>query len=191
MNEKINLLIDEGVVVPESGLLKRMPKDYGHIPGLDDSELLDPDELERQVYRQELEPILTLPVEPRKSWIRPTVDEDGRLDWGAFGTVDFDRLHTFDKARYKADKLREELKGVVIMFSIVKERIKGNVKYLILKYLRMGIIGSEHIVDYEMWRLGELYLRIKRLSKEIERLEEAGRKRGVQKTEAMFGPCDW
>ena len=34
------------------------------------------------------------------------VDESGGFDWGAFGSVDFDRYcGGYDKVRYKADKL--------------------------------------------------------------------------------------
>lgn len=177
MENNRNLWVHEGIVVPESALLKRLPKDYGHVPGLDDSELASEIELERWVFMQEFGPILALPVEPRQNWIRPTVDENGRLDWGAFGTVDFERLCPFNKARYKADKLREERKNVIIMFGIVNERINDIRKYLILKYLRKGIICSQDIVDHDMWRLGTLYLRIMRITEEIKRLEEASRKR--------------
>ena len=191
MENKTNLWIEESIVVPESVLLKRLPKDYGHVPGLDDSELLGDKELEQWVFKQEFEPILALPVEPRKNWIRPTVDEDGRLDWGAFGTVDFKRLYPFDKARYKADKLREELKNANIMFSIVNERVKTINKYVVLKYLIRGIIRLEQIVDCDMRALGKHRLRIKRLSNEIERLAKASRKKVVRMTEAMLGPCDW
>jgi hypothetical protein len=62
--------------------------------------------------------------------------------------VDFERTRPeFDKARYKADKLREKLKDVLIMLGIVKERLPGKAKDLVLKYLRTGIIGLEHITN--------------------------------------------
>ena len=77
------------VEVPESALLRRdRGNRYGSVPGLDDSELADPDELERQVLRQEFGPVLALPVKGNGSSIRPVVDEAGGVDWGAFGTVD-------------------------------------------------------------------------------------------------------
>ena len=84
------------------------------------------------VYRQELAPILALPVPGNRCSLRPALDEDGRLDWGAFGTVDFKRMYPFNKVLYKADKLREQLKNILIMFSIVNERVKTRTKYLIL-----------------------------------------------------------
>ena len=98
MNEQTNLILCEDVVVPESALLKREPKNrFGTVEGLDDSELADPDELERMVYRDELAPVLALPVSGDRCSLRPAVDEDGRLDWGAFGTVDFERMYPFNK----------------------------------------------------------------------------------------------
>ena len=104
---------EDNIVVPESVLL-RIERDmgYGSVPGLDDDELASPAELERWVMIQEWGPILALPAGGQQGGIRPEVDESGYIDWGAFGTVDFDRLRPpFDRARYKADKLREELQG--------------------------------------------------------------------------------
>jgi hypothetical protein len=141
MDNETDLVMEDGVEVPESVLLRRdRPNRYGGVPGLDDSELADPDELERQVFVQEFGPVLALPVRPGRGFLRPSVDEEGRLDWGAFGTVDFDRYTGgFDKARYKADKVREQLKDVLILLSIVNDRIASPAKYLVLKYLRMDV----------------------------------------------------
>ncbi len=115
---EMNDIVHEGVVVPESALLERetRPK-YGTVPGLEEDELADPDELERQVIREEFEPVLLFPSRPSSMTIRPNV-EDGRVDWGAFGTVDFDRYRQFDKARYKAEKLREELRDLLLLMDV-------------------------------------------------------------------------
>ena len=92
MEQEADLIVHEGVVVAGSALLRREAKNrYGSVPGLADEELADPDELERQVYRQMFRPVLELPVEGHHGSIRPTVDQDGRLDFGAFATVDFER----------------------------------------------------------------------------------------------------
>ena len=174
MYEQAKLVLYEDVVVAESALLKRERKDrYGGVAGLDDSELANPDELERQVYKEELAPILALPVQGKKYSLRPTIDEDGSVCWGAFGTVDFERMYPFNKVLYKADQLREQLKNVLIMFSIVNERLEPKAKYTVLKYLKMGIIKLEHIADNDMRALGRLYLRIRRLRKQIAELREA------------------
>ena len=161
---------------------------YGRVPGLDDSELADPDELERQIYQQEFGPVLSLPVKSIHGWIRATEDESGGVDWGAFGTVDFDRYSDgLDKARYKADKLREQLKDLLIRISIVKERLPGKAKYLVLKYLKMGIIGREHIINYDMWAIAKLFLRIQRLRDEIRKLERTSEVRRMRRMEKLFG----
>ncbi len=175
MYEQARLVLGGDVIVAESALLRRECKNrYGSVPGLDDSELADPNELERQVLRQEFAPILALPVGGSKCFIKPNIDQDGSIDWGAFGTVDFDRCSGgFDKVRYKADKVREQLKDLLIIFGIVNERIKTRAKYLVLKYLRMGIIELEHIANSDMLALARLYLRTKRMRAEIADLWEA------------------
>ena len=175
MYEQTDLVLYEDVVVAEAGFLQRVRKDrYGSVDGLDDSELANPDELERMVYREELAPILALPVQGNRRSKRVAIDENGNLCWGAFGTVDFERMYPFNKAIYKADKLREQLKDLMIIFSIVNERLKPWAKYLVLKYLEKGIIELEHIVDNDMFALGRLHLRVRRLRKEIAELREVG-----------------
>ena len=160
---------------------------YGSVPGLDDSELADPDELERQILIQEFEPILALPVKVRKSWRCHGVDGEGCVDFGAFGTVDFSRtMPEFDRVRYKADKLKEKLKDVVIMFSIVKERMPRRTKYLVLKYIKMGIIELEHIADADMYALARLYLRARHLRNQIADLREVNRLRQEQRLQAFW-----
>ena len=189
MDDETNMEVYGGIVVPASALLRRdRGNRYGSVPGLDDSELADPDELERQVLRQEFGPVLALPVKASRSSIRPEVDENGNLNWGAFGTVDFDRYSGgFDKARYKADKIREQLDDLRIMFSIVSDRIKAEAKYLVLKYLRMNIIGLEHIVNEDMRALARLYLRAMTLQKEIGDLRQASERRRQRQAAALWG----
>ena len=151
---------------------------YGSVPGLDDSELADPVELERQVFMQEWGPVLALPVLGSRSGFHPGHDECGRLDWGAFGTVDFERLYgSFDKARYKADKLREELRRTLITLSIVSERLPGNAKYQVLKLLDMGIIDFNHIVSEDMQAIVRRHVQAKRLQEEIRDLRDYSRRK--------------
>ena len=125
MDYETNLIVENGIEVPESVLLKLdRGNRYGSVPGLDDNELADPNELERQVFQQEFGPVLSLPIKQNRSSLRPELDESGNIDWGAFGTIDFERYsNTFNKARYKADKLNEHLKDIKIMISIINDRI--------------------------------------------------------------------
>ena len=166
---------------------RERPDRYGSVPGLEDSELADPEELERQVVLEEWGPVLSLPVQGRSGGIRGAIDESGQLDFGAFGTVDFERhAPSFDRARYKADKLREQLKDVLILFSIVNDRIKARDKYLVLKYLRTGIIALEDIIDSDMAALARLYLRARRMREEIAALREASERRRQRRAEAFL-----
>jgi len=177
MDEEMELMLEEDEeVAGEEFVAQREPANrYGGVPGLDDSELADPDELEQQVMLEEWGPVLLLPVRGRSRGIRGVVDESGELDFGAFGTVDFERtMGRFDKARYKAEKLREQLKDITIRIGIVKERLPGKAKYMVLKYLRMGMIELQQIKSMDMLILARLYMRARRLRNEIGRLEEAG-----------------
>ena len=177
MEEETDFVIVDGVVVPESALRRAEQRNlYGSVPGLDDEELAEPWELERQVMRDEWGPVLALPVRGSREF-RPDFVDNGGAEFNAFATVDFERtMPEFDKARYKADKLREELRNVLILFSVVKERLP-RAKYRVLKYLRTGVIELEHIVSEDMLAVARLYLRARRLQKEIRELEEAsGRK---------------
>ncbi len=178
MENETNMVINEGVVVPESTLLKRERKNrYGSVPGLDDDELADPDELERQVMREEWAPVLALPVQKRRWGIMPAIDESGGVDWGAFGTVDFERTQpAFDKARYKAERLREELKDALIMFSIVADRLPP-IRRLVLQYLRRGVLKFDHIVSEDLLALARLGVRVDRMRREIAEAQEVSAKR--------------
>jgi hypothetical protein len=146
---------------------------YGSVPDLDDEELADPRELERVYLRQEFGPILALPVRKTEGGPRPEYDEDG-FAVGPFGMVDFDRIQpAFDKARYKADKLREERKDVLIRFDIIRERLPHENVRLVFKRLREGSIEVDDIADFDMWWMAKFYLRAERLRRQIAELDEA------------------
>ena len=175
MNEQTSFGICGGVVVPESPLLKRQrPNPYGSIEGLPDEELADPNELERLYWIQEFAPILALPEKKaRKGWIRPNIDEDGKIDWGAFGTVDFDRYRPkFDKTLYKADWLAEEVANQCLMMEMISARIRTAAKYQIIEYVKNGILDIGDIVDFDMYCLAERYMRTRRLLREIAELRK-------------------
>jgi hypothetical protein len=146
---------------------------HGSVRGLPDEELADPVELERQVIREEFEPVLMLPARRSRHSVLPVVDEAFGVDWGAFSTVDFDRIRPeFDKARYKAEKLREQLKDTLIMLTTVSGRLP-KAQYKVLKYLRMGVIELDHISNMDMLAVAKLWLRVQRLREEIDVLRSA------------------
>ena len=167
----------QGIVVPESVLVKLEGEDkYGCVAGLDDRELADPDELERQAFKKEWEPILALPKPARRCGIRPSIDEDGKPDWGAFATVDFERYRGgLSSGQHKVEQLRGQLKDKLIMLAIVKERLPGNAR-LVLEYLRMGIIGLEHMANDDMLAAARLYLQARQLQKKLWAAQEASRR---------------
>ncbi len=72
------------------------------------------------------------------------------------------------------------------MFSIVKERLPGRAKYVVLKCLRMGIIDQEHIESPDMLALAKLHMRARNLQEQVADLEEASLKRRRQKAEAWL-----
>jgi len=152
---------------------------YGSVPGLDDDELADPCELERQVMIQEWGPVLVLPVRRSKRWVQPTIDENGNVDWGAFGSVDFDRNGRKRNVRRRQNRMRmrrEELRSTLIMFSIVKERLPA-ARNQVLTYVEKGFIELDQIENEDMRALARLHLRARRLDAEIRRSEEASRER--------------
>lgn len=155
---------------------------YGTVPDLPEEELADPDELERVIHKEMWWPILRLPQQRWECAIRPHMDEDGRIEWGAFGTVDFDSYRPqFDKLRYKAEKLREKLKDLVFTLKMVSVRIPGKNKLKILRLVGKGLLDIGDIADNQMYFLAEMYLRAWQLRKEIERLYQ---RRKEQRLEA-------
>ena len=170
-------------------VLVRPVKDngYGSIQGLSDEELADPRELERAYLQQEFGPILKLSLRGKKGIFRPDVDEEG-LVVGAFATVDFDHVRSgFDKAQYKADKLREERRDVLIRFAILRDRLSHADVGLILKRLRAGSIEVDDIADFDMWWLAKFYVRAERIRQQIAELEEASWSRKQRKYQAWLG----
>jgi hypothetical protein len=154
--------------------------------GLADEGPEEPFELERQVIREEFEPVLRLPSKGLRHSELPVVDEAFGVDWGAFASVDFDRIRPeFDKALYKADKLREQLKDTLIMLSTVSERLP-KAQYRVLKSLRMGVIELDHINDMDMLTVARLWLRVERLREEIDLLRSASWARQRRQHEAWL-----
>ena len=189
MEQDESFEIYEGIIVPVSPLLKRERSSrYGSVSDLDDEELIDPAEIDRVFLREAFAPILALPVKGKKGGVKPNIDEDGTVDWGAFGTVDFDKYVEFDKFRYKADKLAEEVQNEIFMMEMISGHIKGIEKYAIIERVYKGTLDLGKIADFETYCLAQRYLRAKRLQRDILQLEEKSRKRQEEKARKIFGP---
>jgi hypothetical protein len=164
--------IYDGIVVPATALRREQQRTkYGNLADLPDEERADPDELERAVYKEMWWPILRLPQQRWECPIRPNMDEDGRVDWGAFGTVDFDSYRPqSSKIRYKAEQMKEQLKDRVNMLRMISARIPGTAKYKILWLVRKRRLDTDDIRDWDMWQLAVGYMRAWRFRHEIERM---------------------
>ena len=184
MDQKTSINTYEGVVVPEPVLLKPVRSNrYGSIKDLPDEELAEPDELERVVYKEMWWPVLRLPQQRWECPIRPNIDEDGRIEWGAFGSADFESYRPqFNKLRYKIEKLREKLKDIVFTLKMMSARIPGISKYKILRMVKKELLDIGDIADNQMYFLAEMYLQAWLLREEIERLQ---RKRRQQREEEL------
>ena len=175
MDQEQHFEIYDGIVVPASALRQEQRRErYGTISDLPDEELASPAELERLYLIQEFAPVLALPEKKaRKSWIRPNIGEDGKIELGAFGTVDFDRYKPkFDKMMCKADWLREEVANQCLMMETISARIKTLAKYKVIEYVKNGILDIGDIVDFDMYCLAERYMRTRRLIREIAELRK-------------------
>lgn len=191
MKQNIKFEVFDGVEVPVSPLLKRKRKNrYGSIADLDSEDLIEPAEIDRLYLREVFAPILALPVKTKKGWIKPSIDEDSAVGCDAFGTVDFDRYTEFDKAQYKADKLREELFHERLMVELISSRIEPNARYKVMNYVFADILDVDDIEDVNMYCLAKRCLRMRRLQREIDELTERSQERRRQKAEKVLGPLD-
>ena len=192
MDQKTSINTYEGVVVPESVLLKPVRSSrYGSIEDLPDEELVSPKELERINFIEEFRPILQLPVRGRKCPITPSMDEDGRVDWGAFASADFEEYRPdIDKPRYKSNLLKEERENVILTIGMLKERIQKAGKYKamrkVLNLVRKRIIEIDDIEDWDTWQLAKCCMRAALLKKEIIELLKKSRKEKQEKVEQLW-----
>lgn len=182
-----DFVVYEGVVVPESVLLKReRPNRYGAIEDLPEEELADPDELERCILRDELEPVLLLP-KPESERFNPAWNFSVDADFDAFASVDFERMcPEFDKARYKADKVEEERKEVLLTVVMLNERIKSKLKYKLFLHVLKGIIDLDDILDHDMWQFARYCLRAVRLKEQVKELREKSERERQKKADAFW-----
>ena len=163
--------------VPE----EREPDKYGSVLGLEDEELANPEELERQVFLDEWGPILALPCKGSNGVIRPAIDEFGHVDWGAFGTVDFARLRPpFDKARYKADRLQEQLRNDLFMLDMVRERVSPQARGWVRRLALDTEVDLDSIDNPTEWTYAKWLRRVRHLSDEIRELREFSRQRRLE-----------
>ena len=81
----------------------------------------------------------------------------------------------FDKFRYKADKLHEELKSQILYLDMLMERVPGRSKYIVLRYLNMGVIDLDDVTNPDMHAIARRHLRCRKLRRQIYRLRQLSR----------------
>ena len=169
--------IEDGAEVAPPAWIQPVNK-YGSVEGLDEEELASPAELERAYYQELWGPILLLP-KPRSADFNPAWD--CHSDTNAFATADFDRMMPeFDKLRYVRDKLRGQVKDLVILMKIVSERIRDIRKYKILRLVGKGILDADDISHWDLRHLAVMYKRALRIRKNIDRLEAKSRQKQLE-----------
>jgi hypothetical protein len=89
----------------------------------------------------------------------------------------------FDKAKYKADKLREQLKDLLILIYIINDRISSKAKYKILKLVRTSVIEIDDISNWDMWLLSKYYMKAISLRNQIKKLQDASKRRREQRVQ--------
>jgi hypothetical protein len=183
--------IEDGVELTPSPVLKPLrKKGYGSIPDLPAEDMVSPEEIERVYHREQWGPVLLLP-RPKKADFNPAWDCDSELGFNAFATVDFDRMQPgFDKARYKRDKLREQVKDLMIKMKIVSERIQGIRKYKILRLVAKGVLDADDIELWDLWQVATMLRRALRIRREIDRLEEYSKSKHQEAYEGWLTSLD-
>jgi len=159
-------------------LAKKRSNKYGGVPDLPDEELADPEELERQVHREEFGPVLLLPGGPGEPEFFPGVDEQGDVDWGAFGTVDFDRMRPKkSETRHRLAELGARLKDTIIIMQVMEHRLPRFTRGQVLWHVKRGVLDIGDIADMDLYQFVVLGRRADRLRAEIAELQERSRER--------------
>lgn len=137
---------------------------YGTVADLEEEEPIDAGELARMVAWQLYEPVLRLPGRGRYG--RSAIDENGEIDWSRCGAARGRRVPASRHDHAQAWPARAQLKATLAEIGEMDRRIPGNAKYLVLKYLEMGILQEGHILNQDL-------LAMARLKKRAERLQSA------------------
>lgn len=126
----------------------------------------DMDELERWAVVRDFEPILSIPAKHTRYGFDEPVHE-ATPPW----EVSIQELiHPKLAPPTRLEQLEDELENTLIQFDMVKERLPGRAKYLVLKHLRMGLIGWDDITSDDMRALARLDRKARQLQRQISRV---------------------
>lgn len=173
---KRNMQLSERVVdLPVSAAIKPLRNTgWGEVADLEVAELADPEELERLVAWQMWGPVLALRPATH-AWAGAFTG--GRCcepDWSAVRPV-VCRQERRAGVPMKAGELRAELREVLRRMELVLARVCVPQKYVVLKYVRMGWLRLEDVVDRDLRTVAVLYLRARRLRRRLAGVAEGER----------------
>lgn len=149
--------------LPVSGAVRiQRRRGYGHVPDLDDEAPADIGELRRIVAYTLYGPLIDLPGRGGRPG-RIVLDADGELDWDAIGPAGGRRRRAPASPRRPDEELRAELARTLGLIDLVKARRPGPATYLVLRYVRMGILDEEHVTSHDLRELIRLEAKTRRL----------------------------
>ena len=159
-----------GVLVPSPASLKIERKNkYGSVEGLDDSEVIDPMELERQVILNEFKSIFFIPLQRQNEGIRNVMWNSEDFLKSVLDPICIKKPQI---EKSNLDKLRDKLRFTSNMINNMYNTQPDRKKRITLKYLLMGWISPKDIIDRNLKTCAEWCLRSIQLQKEIKQLEQ-------------------
>jgi len=158
--------IDESEL-PVSGVVRVQRRTgYGTVADLDDEAPADIGELQRIIAYEMYGPVIALPGRGGRLG-HVVLGTDGEVDWEAIGPAGGRRRRAQPALAGRAGELRAELARVVGVIGLVKERVPGTAKYLVRKYVRMGILDAEHVTNHDLRELVKLEARARQLREQL------------------------
>ena len=167
--KNVNVMTDEieESELPVSGAVRVVRrKGYGTVADLEEEGPADIGELQRIVAYEMYGPVIALPGRGGRLG-HVVLDANGEIDWEAIGPAGGRRRWARPGVVGPADQLRAELAHLVGLIGLLPERVPGTAKYLVLKYVRMGILDVEHVTNHELRELVKLEARARQLREQL------------------------
>ena len=158
--------IDESEL-PVSGVVRVQRRTgYGTVADLDDETPADIGELQRISAYEMYGPVIALPGRGGRLG-HVVLDANGEVDWEAIGPAGGRRRRAQPAPSGRAGELRAELARVIGLIGLLKERVPGTAKYLVLKYVQMGILDAEHVTNHDLRQLAKLEAKARQLREQL------------------------
>jgi len=157
--------IDETELPVNGAIRVRRQRGYGSIPDLDDEAPVDVAELERLIAWQQYGPILALPDRYGRG-ARLVLSAQGEIDWDRMRPAGGRRVRRASPDR-QGTQQRAELAHVLGLIGLLNQRVPGTAKYLVLKYVRMGVLELEHVTSHDLRQLVKLEAKARQLRAEL------------------------